>query len=88
MHEEIIIILKALADPARLDIVRRLVREEAGASCSEVRTASSLSQPAMSHHFNKLVQAGLVLERKKGKEKFYELNTPLLKAHGIDPQKL
>jgi ArsR family transcriptional regulator len=88
MHEQTIIILKALADPTRLDIVRRLVREKDGASCGEVSACSSLSQPAMSHHFGKLAEAGVVLEHKEGKEKFYELNTDLLASHGIDPQKL
>lgn len=82
--ETSITLFKALADPTRLDIVRRLVREKTGASCGEVRTCSSLSQPAMSHHFNKLVEAGILLERKNGKEKFYELDTALLMRNGID----
>ena len=86
MHEQTIIILKALADPTRLDIIRRLIRD--GASCTEVRAKSALSQPAISHHFGKLVEAGIVLEQKSGKEKFYELNTTLLNQHGIDPHKL
>lgn len=77
-------LLRALADQTRLDIVRRLAEEDS-ASCSSVSTCSSLSQPAMSHHFAKLVDAGVLLETKEGKEKFYQLNRELLHAHGIDP---
>jgi DNA-binding transcriptional ArsR family regulator len=79
-------ILKALADPTRLDIVRKLRCDEGSSPCSVVSTCSSLSQPAMSHHFTKLVEAGVVLEHKTGREKSYELNTDHLKAHGIDVQ--
>lgn len=81
-------LLKALADPTRLDIVRTLAREQCVTSRSEVSTCFDLSQPAMSHHFAKLVDAGVLLERKEGKEKFCELNTKRLQAAGIDPARL
>jgi len=88
MHDVNVNIFKALADPTRLDIVRRLAKKpEDCASCSEVSSVSSLSQPAMSHHFKKLVDAGVILERKKGTEKIYELNSDLLVSAGIDPSK-
>lgn len=88
MHEQTVSILRALADPTRLDIVRCLVKEQEGASCGQVSSCSELSQPAMSHHLGKLVDTGVLLDRKDGKCKFYELNTALLKSHGIDPTKL
>lgn len=89
MHEQqVIIVLKALADPTRLDIVRTLAREAQGASCRNVSHCSSLSQPAMSHHFSKLADAGVITERKDGKEKFYELNLAQLEAVGIDAHRL
>lgn len=89
MHEQqTITILKALSDPTRLDIVRRVLLEKSGASCGKVRECSPLSQPAMSHHFGKLVEAQILVERKNGKEKFYELNLPLLDRHGVDVTKL
>lgn len=82
-------ILKALADKTRLDIIRTLVKDrDDTASCAKVSTCSSLSQPAMSHHFKKLVDAGVLLEQKVGTEKIYELNTPVLIKAGIDPTKL
>lgn len=90
MHTaDTITILKALADKTRLDIVRALVRDHNDTkSCAEVSAVSSLSQPAMSHHFGKLVDAGVLLERKSGTEKIYELNTTALARVGIDPKKL
>lgn len=81
-------LLKALADKTRLDIVRELAREESCSSCTEVSRVSSLSQPAMSHHFHKLVEAGVILEEKNGKEKIYTLNRELLEANGLNPSLL
>jgi DNA-binding transcriptional ArsR family regulator len=89
MHsDQSISVLKALADKTRLDIIRRLAREDAAASCGDVSTCSSLSQPAMSHHFNKLAEAGVILEHRNGKQKFYELNKEFLQGIGIDPSRL
>lgn len=89
MRDEVTVnILKALADPTRLDIVRQLTCTEDGSPCREVRKLSSLSQPTMSHHFAKLVDANIVLEHKTGKEKVYELNKELLQAHGLNPDRL
>ncbi len=85
-------ILKSLADDMRLSIVRKLAAdkcEEASSSIvSDCALALTLSQPTMSHHFTRLVQAGVLLERKAGTEKFYQLNIDLLNRIGIDPAKL
>lgn len=85
-------IFKALADPARLEIVRRLAKEpDFIPSCDVVKSCSNLSklsQPAMSHHFNKLVDANVLLENKLGTNKRYELNFDLLTKVGINPKKL
>ncbi len=85
-------VFKSLADETRLSIVRKLAGDGCEArsvdiinSCSEFH---KLSQPAMSHHFQKLVTANVLLERKAGVEKYYELNTQLLNDTGIDPSKL
>jgi DNA-binding transcriptional ArsR family regulator len=90
MHDDSVLpVLKALADPTRLSIIRRLVRERDGhASCGEVSTCSSLSQPAMSHHFKKLVDAGVISEQKRGTQKIYELNTDVLERMGLSVEKL
>lgn len=88
MHDSIKI-FKALADQTRLDIVRKLAKEPKDtASCGSVSTCSSLSQPAMSHHFKKLVDAEILLESKNGTEKIYAINHKLFDELGINPNKL
>lgn len=89
MNDAKVTIFKALADKTRLDIVRKLATSRKPVSgCDIVEDCSSLSQPAMSHHFTKLVDAGVILEQKKGTEKSYELNIEHLNSIGIDPDKL
>lgn len=85
-------IFKALADPTRLDVVRQLASKPVDIPGQELvlgcATTNRLSQPAMSHHFSKLVDSGILSERKVGTEKRYVLNTALLRSVGIDPNKL
>ena len=84
-------ILKALADETRLDIVRQVAKGTCGmASCDIVKSCQSacLAQPTLSHHFSKLVTAGVLREEKRGTSKVYRLNTETLSAIGIDAAKL
>jgi ArsR family transcriptional regulator len=85
-------ILKSIADDTRLAIIRKLASEHSEVACGDIvkdcALALKLSQPTMSHHFSKLAQSGVILERKTGKEKFYTLNYELLSNLGIDPKKL
>ncbi|MFT4186115.1 MAG: metalloregulator ArsR/SmtB family transcription factor [Micrococcaceae bacterium] len=94
MEQEINVtnILKSLADDTRLDIIRKLARDKDEVTSSEIvigcGNALNLSQPTMSHHFNKLVTAQVVVERKQGVTKYYRLNHKLLASIGIDATKL
>lgn len=90
MHnDKTVTVLKALADPTRLKLVRELVASPAKQeSCGKLSANACLSQPAMSHHFAKLVGAGVILEHKEGKQKSYRLNKPLLAACGIVVEQL
>lgn len=90
MHDDKYVnFFKALGDKTRLDIVRTIAHQRGDkASWSEARTCSSLSQPAMSHHFKKLVEAGVLLEGKTGTEKNYVINHDLFESLGINPDKL
>lgn len=84
-------VLKALADDTRLAIIRRVAKGTCAVpSCDIVRSCAStcLSQPAMSHHFGKLVSAGILREEKQGTSKVYRLNTEALAVIGIDVAKL
>jgi ArsR family transcriptional regulator len=90
MHnDQTVGVLKALSDPTRLSLVRQLAQSPAREkSCGALSAKACLSQPAMSHHFSKLVGAGVVIEHKEGKQKSYELNRQLLSNCGIVPEKL
>lgn len=86
-------VLKALADDIRLGVVRRLATcpEDASQSCDLVSSCASflkLSQPTMSHHLAKLVDAGVIVEEKSGVSKRYQLDREYLASHGIDVSKL
>jgi DNA-binding transcriptional ArsR family regulator len=85
-------IFKSLADETRLSILRKLVKDGCEVRSNDIVNSCAefhkLSQPAMSHHFQKLVNAGVLLERKVGVEKHYTLNTGLLEEVGIDASKL
>lgn len=85
-------VFKSLGDETRLSIVRKLARENTEVNGREIvldcAIALKLSQPTMSHHFQTLVTARVLLERKVGVEKHYRLNQPLLEEAGIDVQKI
>lgn len=80
-------IFKALADPTRLAMLRKLttVKEMA---CQELMKEFSLTQPTLSHHFNTLVNAGIIDNRKDGVLWYYSLNKKFLRQKGIDIRKL
>ena len=69
-------VLKALADPVRLDICRALADEEL---CVCHLTADfGLSQPLLSHHMKVLREAGLVEQRRHSYWTYYRLRPEAL----------
>lgn len=85
-------IFKSLGDETRLSIVRKLAQDGKEVNghdiVSDCSVTLKLSQPTMSHHFQKLVACGALKERKVGVEKYYQLNTDLLIGTGINVKKL
>ncbi len=74
---EIASVLKALADPTRVQMVLAL-REAKEPSCICDFTATfSLSQPTVSHHMAKLRAAGLVEATQRGIYAYYRLRPHL-----------
>ena len=80
---ESIAVLKALADPIRLEMLARFVSSYRVQS-SEIQGGCPRSQPTVSHHLARLVEAGLLIEEKQYTQKSYPLNIPLLARFGID----
>lgn len=85
-------ILRALGDDVRLGMVKAVAEQRRAVSgCDIVSSCTSLTklaQPTISHHFHKLVEAGVLIEMKEGAAKQYQLDRKLLKSVGIDINKL
>ncbi len=70
-------VLKALADPTRLEMVT-ILRDATEPVCVCDFTATfDLSQPTVSHHMARLREAGLVESEKRGIWAFYRLRRDL-----------
>ncbi len=80
-------VFKALADPTRINIIKKLLTKKE-LSCQELMSHFPLSQPTLSHHFNKLVDSGILSLRKDGVNHYYEVNRQYLKKLGIDIQQI
>lgn len=66
-------ILKALADPTRLQIMGVLKRAAEPVCICDFTAAFDLSQPTISHHMGKLKDAGLVEVARSGIWAYYRL---------------
>jgi ArsR family transcriptional regulator, arsenate/arsenite/antimonite-responsive transcriptional repressor len=65
--------LRALADPTRLTMVKALAAADAPVCICDFTAALDLGQPTISHHMGKLRRAGLVTARKQGLWTYYQL---------------
>ncbi len=72
--EAIADLFKALADPARVRIVNVLARSNGEPVCiCNLIEPLGLSQPTVSHHMKRLLDAGLVEREQRGKWAFFAL---------------
>jgi ArsR family transcriptional regulator, arsenate/arsenite/antimonite-responsive transcriptional repressor len=69
--------LKALADPTRLQMMGVLKRAPTAVCICDFTAAFELSQPTISHHMAKLREAGLVEATRVGIWAYYRLSTRL-----------
>ncbi len=68
-----VLMLAALADPNRLEIVRQLGLQ-AGLTCAcDFTDCCAVSQPTVSHHLKVLREAGIVVGERRGTEIWYRL---------------
>jgi ArsR family transcriptional regulator len=70
-------ILKAVADPTRLQMVLILKRAQAPVCICDFTATFKLSQPTVSHHIARLREAGLVDVAKEGLWAYYRLSSRL-----------
>ncbi len=76
-------VFKALSDTTRVNVLK-IIHRKREISCRDLSRTFDLSQPALSHHFSKLIKAEIIVSRKKGASNFYKLNIPLFKQLGIN----
>ena len=81
MHSDPTAVLKSLSDPTRRALFERLSRD-GELTVHALTTPSGVSQPAVSRHLSNLKVAGLVRDRRDGRETYYRVEpralTPLL----------
>jgi len=74
--------LAALGHDARLSIFRLLVRTgDAGLRVSDIGAHLGLPPSTLAHHLSNLVNAGLVLQERQGREVFNRVDYPAM--HGV-----
>ena len=71
-------VLKAISDPKRLRIVDML---SCGELCAcKILESFHITQPTLSHDMRVLIEAGIVNDRREGKNIFYSLDQERLSA--------
>ena len=71
-------LFKALADPARVRIVNLLATSGEPVCVCNLTSPLRLSQPTVSHHVKRLLDAGLLEREKRGKWAYFSLKPAAL----------
>jgi len=74
-------IAKALADPRRLDLLRRIGKAGDTLACESLRCVCNVTPATLSHHMKELETAGLVESAREGKFVNYTLRRDVLEAY-------
>ena len=76
------LIAKALADPRRYDLLRRIGKAGDTLACESIRTGCcEVTAATISHHMKELETAGLVDSTREGKFVTYRLRRDVLEAY-------
>jgi ArsR family transcriptional regulator len=73
-------IFRALGDPARVKIVNLLATSDEPVCICNLIEPLGLTQPTVSHHMKKLLDAGLVDRGQRGKWAYFSLNADALRT--------
>jgi ArsR family transcriptional regulator len=74
-------ISKALGDANRLKILQYIAKKGGCGQCSEIQEIIDLAQPSISHHIKILLEAGLIVQEKNGRNHQYSLNQNVLSEY-------
>ncbi|WP_328404091.1 metalloregulator ArsR/SmtB family transcription factor [Streptomyces sp. NBC_00390] len=73
--ERLAVMLKAIADPTRLQLLRLIERAPAGEACvCDLTDCLGLRQPTVSHHLKLMTEAGLLDRERRGTWVWYSVN--------------
>jgi ArsR family transcriptional regulator, arsenate/arsenite/antimonite-responsive transcriptional repressor len=73
--QEIADLLKAVADPTRLQILAMIAKADQQEACvCNLTEPLQLSQPTISHHLKKLAEVGVIDRERRGTWVWYSLN--------------
>ena len=78
--DEAAAVLRALADPTRLQMLAMLAATREPICVCDFTAAFALGQPTISHHLAKLREAGVVTSFKRGIWAFYQLDPDMSPA--------
>lgn len=70
-------VFKALSDPIRLDILKKLYSAESVCVC-ELTDIFDISQSKLSYHLKLLLSANLINKTSEGKWNFYSVNKDMI----------
>ena len=78
---EVALRLKALADPARVQLMSVLLCTDVGEVCTcDLAPAVGLTESTVSHHLGQLKKAGLVVSVRRGMNVYYSARSDALDA--------
>ena len=80
-EDQIQLIARALADPRRYEILKKISTQRCATPCSSMRDCIDISPATLSHHMKELETAGLVRSEKDGKFVNYFPQTQVLQAY-------
>ena len=75
------LVARALADPRRLQLLRRISSAGDTLACEDLRGCTDVSAATVSHHMKELETAGLVESTREGKFVTYRLRRDILDAY-------